>query len=426
MRYETPLINEYGDIIRVEGMDDMADMEDSEETVRSPAFKLAGAEEPDGETRVKESSGYPDSYEDLNENEPYVIRNVTGTDHKPSGMNLDNGNLTLAGVLSGSILREPVLSNEPMRADSYDSSKEFDMSNYETIEKLEGIRKSLNRNDIAMTIVLLVIIFGGFFGKSFIRIVDVNPSLFSAITLLIPFIMMGCMIGIVVPKMRKHKVFQKEFKEKLVFPILRNHFDDLTYYWDGVFTNADVRGFGLTAMGNRFKTEDHITASYRGIKFDQADVVIRNKSGKHTYTYFSGRMFAFQYPDMKNVDRIKIYSKKFDYRASYGSMKRVHLENLNYDDKYDTYSMSEHDAFYLLTPQMMERLLELGTKYPNFAIHFCGKMVYVGVDNLKDSMDPPMNKPLDYVDIMQKIKTDVQVIKDLVDILELVPLNEDT
>lgn len=379
MRYETPLTNEYGDIIRVEGMDDMTDVEDvggSEETGHPPAFKLADAEEPAGETRLKDPSDYPDSD--------------------------DSGS---AGI--------------------YDSSKEFDMSNYKVIERLEKMRKRLHFVDIFTTVFFLGIIAFIFFGRMFPRVMIQYLDRIMQFTMLLPFVMMGCMLGIMLPKVRKKKVFQKEFKEKLVFPILRKHFDDLTYYWDGVFTNVDVRGFGLTAMGNRFKTEDHIIASYRGIKFNQADVVIRNKSGKNTYTYFTGRMFAFQYPDMKHVDRVKIYSKRFDYRAGYGGMRRVHLENLEYDKKYDTYTVSEHDAFYLLTPQLMERILKLGEKYPNFAIHFCGQMVYVGVDNLKDSMDPPMNKPLDYVDIMQKIKEDVQVIKDLVDILELVPLSED-
>ena len=62
-----------------------------------------------------------------------------------------------------------------------------------------------------------------------------------------------------------------------------------------------------------------------------------------------------------------IFSDTFKHRAfsdKDAKDNKVEFESAEFNRLFDVYSLSPHDAFYLITPQFMERLFSLQSKRP--------------------------------------------------------------
>ena len=179
-----------------------------------------------------------------------------------------------------------------------------------------------------------------------------------------------------------------------------------------------MKFFNLVQLGNRFYTEDYLSAFYNGIHFEQSDVTVQyHTSGKnsHTTTYFKGRMFVFDFP-YKNVSSVRCFSNTFFYKAASNNQK-IKLESGNFNKIFKTDAFYEHDAFYFLTPQMMERISALNAKYGNVAVHFMGNKLFVGINMKSDAFDHDYTKKVDYMEEVAKMNQDTQVIIDIINTL---------
>ena len=219
--------------------------------------------------------------------------------------------------------------------------------------------------------------------------------------------------------------YKEIYKRLFVEEPLRKNFDRVYYNWKEGLTEPVVESFGLCNMGNRFRSEDHIIADYNGIHFEISDVYVahHSSSGKssHTTIYFKGRMMVFNFPD-KMVDSVKIFSRNFKHRRnSWIGQKpnKVEMESAQFNKDFDVLCSNEHDAFYLITPQLIEKLEQLQSKYKSIAIHICGNNAFVGFNEPhNNAFDPKSNfKETSYPEEMEKVQADMDDIKDIITIL---------
>ena len=216
------------------------------------------------------------------------------------------------------------------------------------------------------------------------------------------------------------KEFQQLYKQTFVVQALSQNFQNVNYMWESGFTQDAVRMFNLVQLGNRFYTEDYLSADYNGIHFEQADVTVQyHTSGKnsHTTTYFKGRMFAFDFP-YKNVASVRCLSNTFMYKAS-SKNKNIKLESSMFNKIFKTDAFYDHDAFYFLTPQMMERIEALNARYGNVAVHLMGNKLFVAINMKSDAFDHNYNQKVEYLEEINKINNDMQVIVDIINTLSL-------
>lgn len=172
-------------------------------------------------------------------------------------------------------------------------------------------------------------------------------------------------------------------------------------------------------MGNTFYSEDYIRANYQGVDFEMAQVSVRevdNSDNKTTsVTYFDGRMLVFDFPD-KIVSSVLIYSNKFKNRALRKKdlkKEKVELEGTQFNKDFDVYSPVPHDVFYLLTPQLMERLQFLAGKYESIAMDVVGNRVILAFNEPgKNAFDQDMDiGKLDYDKEVNKVQAEIDDIK---------------
>jgi hypothetical protein len=245
--------------------------------------------------------------------------------------------------------------------------------------------------------------------------------------MILAFLGMAVSIGIfaAIPKTKKR--MKALYKETFVRQMLQEHFQDVYYNWEQGMEQELIKNSGVCKLGNRYSSEDYISAVYRGIRFQQADVTIQyhTSSGKssHTTTYFQGRMFCFQYPG-KWSDAVQIHSKEFIYAGTPASgvqRSALKLESVNFNKQFTVRAMMQHDAFYILTPQMMERIAALKQRYGSITMTFAHGYLMVGLNSKMDAFDANMRKPIDYQTEKMRMRDDVRVIEELIQILQCIP-----
>lgn len=216
--------------------------------------------------------------------------------------------------------------------------------------------------------------------------------------------------------------YRKDVKEKIISPIIREHFEHLTYSWEGIWSPKDIMDFDLISSGGKYQTEDYISSEYHGIRFEQADVHSYGDTNTRKVgpVMESGRFFVFRNARFGDIYRVKVLSKGITNWSVPTDLKKIDMENVAFNQRFDVYSASVHNAFFVLTPQVMERMIELHNRYSNLAFHFTDGKVYVCVDKLKDAFEVELNKPIDINRIRGNVAMDVQVIKDLIDTMNLI------
>lgn len=245
---------------------------------------------------------------------------------------------------------------------------------------------------------------------------------------LAPLIFFGVMIGIVVfsyKTNKEKKEFQRIYKDTFVVGAIKEVLGNVTYVPFQGFTEYEVAKTGVIQMGNRFSSEDLIEGYYDGVHFKQSDVVVKRvvKSGKstHTYIHFSGRLFEFDCPLDGNVSTL-LFSKNYQYPGHGLGLRyeKIKMENEGFNKRFKIKAARDIDAFYILTPHMMECVDSILVKAKSVGLHFTNNKLYLGVNyGGKSAFDANMNRPLVYADEIAKVKADTQVIIDIVKTLKL-------
>ena len=76
--------------------------------------------------------------------------------------------------------------------------------------------------------------------------------------------------------------------------------------------------------------------------------------------------------------------------------------------------MNEHDAFYVLTPHLMEAILELERTNPGtLALGFTGKKLFIAINNNRNTFELSLFSKIDTSTIDQLVR-DLNVIKGIV------------
>lgn len=259
----------------------------------------------------------------------------------------------------------------------------------------------------------------------------------------IPFAIAGGVIFIagLIIMIYKHQAFYKKFKSEFkgkVIPAVVKFVDERLEYdpHRGLMAEySESRIF--TQRVDRSKAEDTISGKFGSTDFTFGEIhteyktVTTNKNGQrqeHWHTIFKGMLFVsdfhknFHGETMIDVDTMERYLGKLGRKFQQWNPSRpgdlVKLENPEFEKKFAVYSTDEQECRYILTPSMMERLLEMSRRI-NFkvAISFRNNQVYIAVFNNMDLFEPSvfgsLLKEEDYRIIITMLKSMTDIIEDL-------------
>lgn len=226
------------------------------------------------------------------------------------------------------------------------------------------------------------------------------------------------------------RTFKKEFKNIFVLNALKSTFEDLVYEPEKGITEDEIRQIGMLNTADRFRSNDYISGTYKGIKFEQSDIHIEEEhkdtdsEGRTTTTWvtiFMGRWMNFDF-NKKFKANIQVVSSRFPARSLPWGKKfsKTKMEDIEFNNMFKVYSEMEHDVFYILTPHFMERMKKLYNEL-NGSIMFCfvDNRLHVAINNTKDSFEWNPLKPINEEEIKNSIIKDIKLITDFVNELNL-------
>lgn len=235
-------------------------------------------------------------------------------------------------------------------------------------------------------------------------------------------------------KIKKPKQeFIRAFKNTFVLKSLQSVFTDLVYEPEKGLDESVIRNTQMMNMGDRYSSNDFVSGKYKNINVVQADVHIEEEhestdSNGHTtrtwVTIFRGKWMIFDFNktfkaniqvSQKNFgnSRIKNWGQKVKY-------KKVMMEDQAFNNGFKTFAQDEHDAFYILTPSLMERIKKLSSSIQGKLLFcFIDNKLHIGLQNGKDSFEHSIFSEINEEQVTNEISKDIKLITDFVDELSL-------
>ena len=189
--------------------------------------------------------------------------------------------------------------------------------------------------------------------------------------------------------------YRAAYKYAFVTDALESLFTDVVYKsWEGI-PRETIAATQMMCMGTSFHAEDYVRARYRDIPFEQSDVLIQTSNGKTVVTLFRGRwmIFDFNKPFRTNFQIVQKGFRNAKHRRFFGPedslFQKISMESEAFNEEFRVYAQNAHDAFYVITPALMERL--------RFLVHHCegrlmfcfaGKRLHIAIDDNRDYFEP--------------------------------------
>ncbi len=179
---------------------------------------------------------------------------------------------------------------------------------------------------------------------------------------------------------------------------------------------------------DRFKGEDLFTGTRGKTKFKFSEILAEEKhertdSKGHTSTYyetiFEGIFFVAEFnKKLKGFTRVVEGSDGFFEKLFNGKHKAV-LENPRFEKIYNTYSDDQVEARYILTPDMMERILKLKDLF-NTKIYysFRDQFIFIAIHSHQDRFELNTGLPVDEQQV-DRIFKEIESVLQVIDILAL-------
>jgi hypothetical protein len=235
-------------------------------------------------------------------------------------------------------------------------------------------------------------------------------------------------MGLIIFAGNKKKIYSKQFKRYIIEYGINQYFDDVKYQPDYGIDSSTVYSAGMVLKGNHFESEDLITGVFKGVPFTQSDVRIQRRQGPSRYAkridLFCGRWMIFNF-NKNFVCNLQVVEKGFfgskKGKDQYGSrLHKLEMDDEAFNRAFKVNCEDNEEAYYILTPQMMRRMLELkeNTK-GQLMFCFMNNALHIACNTGRNSFEPPVFNKIDLQKIMNDTYSDLSLITSFVDSLNL-------
>lgn len=178
-------------------------------------------------------------------------------------------------------------------------------------------------------------------------------------------------------------LYYKLSKESML-PSLINFFGDFTYEHQNNLTNKILTSSIVDKKYN-YELDDCFSGKYDDIPVD----IMEYKKGQYVKENYvkKGNGIIFIAQMNKNFVGKTIVAKDIgllNVCRKFEQTKRVKLESVDFERKFEVYSDNQIEARYLLTTVMMEYMLKLSKTFPNIQFEFYDNKVFINIETNKN------------------------------------------
>ena len=215
--------------------------------------------------------------------------------------------------------------------------------------------------------------------------------------------------------------YQNLYRKEIVNKVLTELFTDVKVNYDSGFKEDFLREVDLISIGDTYNVEDYYQGKYKNISFSSCDIYTdhreKDKDGDyHTVVDFYGQYFIFEF-NKKFKGNVKIFQRDSGFYE--GLDTYVEMEDEEFNKEFDVVADDAHLAYYILTPNFMEKLKKLNKKHTNYRFAFVDNYLHIATYNDHDSFAVNPYKKLDIDKELENVREEVQDIIEIIDILDL-------
>lgn len=160
--------------------------------------------------------------------------------------------------------------------------------------------------------------------------------------------------------------YSKVYREQVIKTVIKNYNSDWQYEPNSGISSKTYR-IGNFEGYSSYHSEDLITGMISGYRFSLSDVHTEREStdsdgNTSSYTVFLGPVAVIELNKLNDfslivsTDKVKLFDKK-DY---------IELDNQLFEEKYDVFTSDKVAALRILTPSLMDKILELYNSFGYF------------------------------------------------------------
>lgn len=190
----------------------------------------------------------------------------------------------------------------------------------------------------------------------------------------------------------------------------------------GIINISDISFSNLFLPFQMYEGNDLITGSIDNVEFKFCDLTLKRRMGRtddgepYGVVIFQGLLFVANF-NKKTKGRILVMSKNITSKSGY---KKIKMDNSEFNDTFNVFTTDLQNAMYVLTPALMDRILELKKimKCP-ISLSFLYDRIFIKIDKGYDSFEPDLNKSIVSTNITRHIKIELDAMFNIVKILKL-------
>ena len=206
---------------------------------------------------------------------------------------------------------------------------------------------------------------------------------------------------------KAYEKFNFYFKQNYVLPLIQEsgYFQDVSYSAQNGFSYREIRDSAVVASGDPkyYHSEDFLSGSYQGIRFLYGDVetkrIVSSGKRRRVETIFEGQVMRFSTFDetKRSFGHLQIFEKEFlSNIKGWTAQNKIQTENEAFNKRVEVYSADSLNAFYILTPQMMEQIMQFADEADGqISIAFTGSVMYVAIHRIRSMFDGYVDKPIE-------------------------------
>ncbi len=222
---------------------------------------------------------------------------------------------------------------------------------------------------------------------------------------------------------------KKEARTLIVGPVAEHFGLDFTPFPGKVASVLDLRRIGLLPSYDRSSFEDRMTGARNGVDFEFFEAHLKERRTSHSsnggtrtkyVTVFKGQCLRFDFH--KRFFGETLVTRDAGFLNRFGGRKgleRAGLEDPEFEKAFEVYTSDQVEARFLLTPDMMHRLIGLERAFAGSKLRcaFSGQNAFIAME--ADNLFEPgsLFKPMDNPARMHRLLEDFSAVFHLIDTL---------
>lgn len=224
-------------------------------------------------------------------------------------------------------------------------------------------------------------------------------------------------IMIVIASQSGSKATKARFKQEVIANLVKSELGEGATYLPGKgIPLVELMRPDFLKNPDRDTSEDYLSGTYNGVFYESCDCEFKERrttidAQGHTHTeyvtYFKGRFIIMDFKRDINFE-LRVVESKFA-GFSLRKFEKVETEVIEFNKKFSILASDKENAFYFLTPSLIQKMLELEKMYRGTIYYaICDGKFYVAINNGADSLEFSLRKEINE-EFINIIKGDINL-----------------